>query len=114
VRVTKGDQPATWAGRRPACRRPFGSLLEVGHPEVMRFICDVNVVLLQAAFVGTDLVPEMVAAARRAPDRLALGNARFDVAPADGLPFPVDTFDAVISRFGIMFFPSPVDAVREC
>jgi SAM-dependent methyltransferase len=63
--------------------------------------------------VGTDLVPEMVAAARRASDRFALGNTQFDVAPADRLPFPADTFDAVISRFGIMFFPSPVDAVRE-
>jgi SAM-dependent methyltransferase len=29
------------------------------------------------------------------------------------LPFPADTFDAVVSRFGAMFFPSPVDAVRE-
>jgi SAM-dependent methyltransferase len=35
------------------------------------------------------------------------------VAYADHLPFSADTFDAVISRFGVMFFPSPVDAVRE-
>ena len=32
---------------------------------------------------------------------------------ADRLPFPADTFDAVVSRLGVMFFPSPVDAVRE-
>ncbi len=63
--------------------------------------------------VGTDLVPGMVAAARRAADRLALGNTHFGVAPADALPFQPDSFDAVISRFGVMFFPSPVDAVRE-
>jgi SAM-dependent methyltransferase len=62
---------------------------------------------------GIDPVPEMVAAARRAADRLGLKNAQFDVAFADELPFPPDTFDAVISRFGVMFFPSPVDAVRE-
>src|SRR5207244_1108580 len=31
---------------------------------------------------------------------------------ADRLPLPADTFDAVVSRFGVMFFPSPVDAVR--
>ena len=29
------------------------------------------------------------------------------------MPFLGDTFDAVVSRFGVMFFPSPVDAVRE-
>jgi len=62
---------------------------------------------------GIDPIPEMVAAARRAADRLGLKNAQFDVALADHLPFPDDTFDAVISRFGVMFFPSPIDAVRE-
>ena len=62
---------------------------------------------------GIDPSPEMVAAARRAADRLGLKNAQFDVAFADHLPFAADTFDAVVSRFGAMFFPSPVDAVRE-
>jgi SAM-dependent methyltransferase len=55
----------------------------------------------------------MVDAARRATDRLGLRNAQFDVATADRLPFPADTFDAVVSRFGEMFFPSPVDGIRE-
>ena len=63
--------------------------------------------------IGIDPVPEMVAAARRAADRMGYRNAQFNVAFADDLPFPADTFDAVVSRFGAMFFPSPVDAVRE-
>jgi len=62
---------------------------------------------------GVDPVPEMVEAARRATDHLGLRNAEFDVASADRLPFPADAFDAVVCRFGVMFFPSPVDAVRE-
>jgi ubiquinone/menaquinone biosynthesis C-methylase UbiE len=62
---------------------------------------------------GIDPAPEMIAAARRASDHLGVGNTQFDVAFADQLPFPADTFDAVVSRFGAMFFPSPVDAVRE-
>jgi SAM-dependent methyltransferase len=62
---------------------------------------------------GIDPVPAMVAAARRATEHLGFRNAQFDVASADHLPFPADTFDAVVSRFGVMFFPSPVDAVRE-
>jgi ubiquinone/menaquinone biosynthesis C-methylase UbiE len=62
---------------------------------------------------GIDPVPEMVAAARRATDQLGFRNTQFDVALADHLPFPAGTFDAVISRFGVMFFPSPVEAVRE-
>ena len=63
--------------------------------------------------VGIDPVPEMVAAARKAADRFGLANARFEVAFADRLPFPDNTFDAVVSRFGAMFFPSPLDAIRE-
>jgi ubiquinone/menaquinone biosynthesis C-methylase UbiE len=62
---------------------------------------------------GIDPAPEMVDAARRATDRLGFRNAQFEVASADRLPFPADTFDAVVSRFGVMFFPSPVDGVRE-
>ena len=62
---------------------------------------------------GIDAVPEMVAASRRAADRLGFKNAQFEVASADHLPFSADTFDAVVSRFGVMFFPSPVDGVRE-
>jgi ubiquinone/menaquinone biosynthesis C-methylase UbiE len=62
---------------------------------------------------GIDPALEMVEAARRATDHLGFRNAQFDVASADRLPFPADTFDAVVSRFGVMFFPSPVAAVRE-
>jgi ubiquinone/menaquinone biosynthesis C-methylase UbiE len=62
---------------------------------------------------GIDPAPEMVDAARRATDHLGLRNAQFEVASAERLPFPADTFDAVVSRFGVMFVPSPVEAVRE-
>ena len=67
----------------------------------------------QGKVFGIDPIPEMVAAARRAADHIGFRNTQFSVAFADHLPFPADTFDAVVSRFGVMFFPSPVDAVRE-
>ena len=63
--------------------------------------------------VGTDAVPEMVEAARRESDRRGLHNASFEVAFAGSLPFPANAFDAVVSRFGVMFFPSPVDCIRD-
>jgi ubiquinone/menaquinone biosynthesis C-methylase UbiE len=62
---------------------------------------------------GIDPIPEMVAASRRAAGLLELSNVQFDVAFADQLPFAADTFDAVISRFGVMFFPAPLDGLRE-
>jgi ubiquinone/menaquinone biosynthesis C-methylase UbiE len=63
--------------------------------------------------VGTDVVPEMVEAAQREVARRKLQNARFELAFSDSLPFPADTFDAAVSRFGVMFFPSPVDCLRD-
>ena len=67
----------------------------------------------QGKIFGVDAIPEMVAGARREASRLELRNVQFDVAFADHLPFPANSFDAVVSRFGVMFFPSPLDAVRE-
>jgi len=71
------------------------------------------VVGLKGKVCGIDPIAGMVEAARRAAARLELNNARFEVAFADQLPFAADSFDAVISRFGVMFFPSPVAGVRE-
>jgi ubiquinone/menaquinone biosynthesis C-methylase UbiE len=62
---------------------------------------------------GVDPIQGMVTAARAEAQRLGLKNTKFDVAFADDLPFAAITFDAVISRFGVMFFPSPVEGVRE-
>jgi ubiquinone/menaquinone biosynthesis C-methylase UbiE len=76
--------------------------------------------LSMAAAVGTtgkvvavDPVPGMIAAACRAADRFDIHNAQFEVAGVDNLPFASDDFDAVVCRFGVMFFPSPVNGVRE-
>ena len=62
--------------------------------------------------VGIDRIPGMVDAARRETERRGLTNTQFDVGSADELPFAADTFDAVLSRFGVMFFPSPEDSIR--
>ncbi len=67
----------------------------------------------KGSVVGVDPVPAMVEAARREAARRQLANVRFEVAFADRLPFPDDTFDAVLSRFGVMFFPAPLEGIRE-
>lgn len=61
----------------------------------------------------TDAVPEMVAAARSEASRKRVENVEFHVCTADSLPFPEGSFNAVVCRLGIMFFPDPLAAVRE-
>ena len=67
----------------------------------------------EGKIVGIDPVPEMVEAGRREAQRRQLHNVTFEVAFADRLPFRDHIFDAVVSRFGVMFFPSPFDGIRE-
>jgi SAM-dependent methyltransferase len=63
--------------------------------------------------VGIDPFAEMIAAAQRVANERRFENARFQVASADRVPFEAARFDAVVSRFGIMFFSTPVECVRE-
>jgi SAM-dependent methyltransferase len=61
----------------------------------------------------TDAIAEMVEAARHEADRRGLKNVRFQQCTADSLPFPENSFDAVVSRLGVMFFRDSVLSMRE-
>jgi len=61
----------------------------------------------------TDAVLEMVEAARAEASRRGVKNIQFRQCTADELPFPDESFDAVVCRLGAMFFPDPLAAVRE-
>lgn len=63
--------------------------------------------------VCTDAVADMVQAAERAAHRRGIANVSFLQCIADSLPFDNDSFDAVVSRLGAMFFPEPLIALRE-
>jgi len=61
----------------------------------------------------TDAVAEMVAAAEREARRRGMTNVKFRQCSADSLPFDSDSFDAAVSRLGVMFFPDPAAGLRE-
>jgi SAM-dependent methyltransferase len=61
----------------------------------------------------TDAVAEMVAAAEGETKRRGLTNVEFRQCVADSLPFDDNSFDAVVSRLGVMFFPDVPAAFRE-
>jgi SAM-dependent methyltransferase len=60
------------------------------------------------AVTGFDLSPEMLAVAARLSPGL-----RWQQGSAEALPFPDGSFEAVVSQFGLMFFPDPVAGLRE-
>lgn len=61
----------------------------------------------------TDAAEAMVAAAEAEGRRLGLENLTFTRCPAEALPFDDDAFDAVVCRFGVMFFPEPEAGISE-
>lgn len=67
----------------------------------------------QGSVTCTDAVPEMVMAARQLASENGIANIEFQNCCAESLPFPDNTFDAVESRLGAMFFSDPVCALRE-
>lgn len=61
----------------------------------------------------TDVVFEMIVAARAEASKRNVYNIRFCQCSGDHLPFADDSFNAVVSRLGIMFFPDTRRALNE-
>jgi enediyne biosynthesis protein CalE5 len=62
---------------------------------------------------GLDLAESMVTVAQRKAARLGLNNVTFRTGDVTTLPFEASSFDAVISRFCLMFLPEIPQAVAE-
>jgi enediyne biosynthesis protein CalE5 len=60
--------------------------------------------------VATDISAEMLAFGRERAAAAGLGNVEFVESDASGLDFPHESFDAAVSRWGIIFEPDAVAA----
>jgi ubiquinone/menaquinone biosynthesis C-methylase UbiE len=61
----------------------------------------------------TDVASEMVAAAESEAQRRGLTNVVFRQCAGDSMTFENISFDAVVCRLGVMFFPDPLAGLRE-
>ena len=124
-----GDLGAEWAKRADVMERmldPFGEdaqaalgveagdrVLDLGCGGGSSTFRLARSVGAQGAAVGVDVSPDLIrlAAVRRAASRGAARRAGFLLADAgaDGFAAP-ETFDAVFSQFGAMFFDDPIPA----
>ena len=66
------------------------------------------------AITFTDIIWEMIEAARQEADTRKLDRIRFCRCSGDQLPFRDQSFDVIVSRFGIMFFPTPQNHYSIC
>lgn len=118
-----------WAKHADVVRSMFApithALIEAGRISKGQLVLDVaggagepsislsSVVGPSGSVIFTDAVAEMITTARaEARDRGAT-NIAFSQCIAESVPFSSNTFDAVISRLGVMLFPDPVGAIHE-
>ena len=109
ARYDRMNEPFTALILQAAALRPGGHVLDVG--------CGCGGTTLAAArliapgqAVGIDLSGPMLARARANAEAAGLGNVMFQQGDAQVHPLEPARFDAVISRFGTMFFADPVAA----
>lgn len=63
--------------------------------------------------LGIDLAEPMLVVAREKAAQRRLANIEYRAGDAEGLPLPAASFDAATMRWGIMFLPDPVGALRH-
>ena len=66
-----------------------------------------------AAVTSTDYVPAFLERGRRRAEAEGLDGIRFEVADVEALPYPPESFDVVLSTFGVMFAPNHARAAAE-
>lgn len=72
-----------------------------------------DVVGSEGSVVGIDLAESMLAVATRKAKALGMQHVTFRTGDATTLPFDAGSFDAVISRFCLMFLPEIPKALKE-
>jgi ubiquinone/menaquinone biosynthesis C-methylase UbiE len=93
--------------------RPGQRVLDLGSGTGCPALLAAQAVGSGGGVVGLDLADRMLAVARRKAAALNLSNVTFQTADITTLPFEPASFDAVISRFCLMFLPEIPKALAE-
>ena len=93
--------------------RPGFRVLDLGSGTGYPALLAAQAVGGEGEVVGLDLAEEMLAVARRKAKGLGLSNITFQAGDVTALPFESASYDAVISRFCLMFLPNVHKAVNE-
>jgi len=110
--LTAFAEPVTVAMIERASIRSGMRVLDVacgtGHPAIPIALR----VAAGGSVLATDFAEPMVAVARAKAAELGLTNIEFRVVDSETLDVPAGSFDAATMRWGLMFMPDPVAAIR--
>ena len=88
-------------------------VLDVGSGTGYPALLGAQTVRSDGSMIGIDLAERMLDVARRKATALGLTNVAFRTGDATTLPFEANSFDAVTSRFCLMFLPEVPKAAAE-
>ncbi len=93
--------------------RPGDKVLDVACGVGIPSLAAAKLIVPGGSLVGVDLAPGMVDLARIRVQRLGLRNVSFQEADAEDLPFPNESFDAVLCHLGLIHFTDRTKALSE-
>ena len=93
--------------------RPGMRVLDLGSGTGYPALLAAQTVRTNGQVIGVDLAAQMLDAARRKATSLKLSNLTFQTGDVTSLPFEQASFDAVTTRFCLMFLPEIQKAVTE-
>lgn len=88
-------------------------VLDLGSGTGYPALLDAQTVGPSGSVIGMDVADDMLAAARRKAARIGLTNVTFRTGDVTTLPFEAASFDAVTTRFCLMFLPEIPKAATE-
>ena len=110
--IMSGLQPASDQLIQYAGIDPGHSVLDVATGTGEPALTIARIVGPQGKVVGVDLSPEMLEVAKARAASQGLTDVSFQVNEDENLSaFQDSSFDAVVSRFGVMFMPEPIKAL---
>ena len=112
-RLVEFSQPVTEELVRRAGIRPGIRVLDLASGTGEPSITIAERVGPGGSVLGVDLAEPMLAVAREKATRRSVKNVEYRVADAENLELPSAAFDAATMRWGIMFLPDPVAAMRQ-
>jgi len=93
--------------------RPGDKVLDVACGVGIPSLAAAKLIVPGGSLVGVGLAPGMVDLARIRVQRLGLRNVSFQEAAAEDLPFPNESFDAVLCHLGLIHFTDRTKALSE-
>ena len=106
-------QKPTDAMCRMAGVRPGARVLDVAAGSGDQTLAVAQAVGAQGHVLATDLSPAIVALARDNAARAGVAQVETRGADGEDLGVPEASFDAAVCRLGLMFFPDPLQGLRE-